>query len=189
MVFAAMKGRLEEAMVHAWTAYRELDGDPLQEASALTNLGQLLQLSGRQQAALHVYAAALSRKPPKRMLLPSLGGAALAASRLGNERLVRRFVAEIRSNAAGSDFLLDSVQARGEAAFALLPFAPDEAEAMRACAHADAIRAGFHQLAFRFETFPDIDGAQEPDTETSDALAQVLLEANALEVSAEYAGV
>jgi tetratricopeptide (TPR) repeat protein len=188
MIHAAMQSRFDDAVVHAWSAFRDAEGDAMREADALTNTGQILLDIGRVRVALRVFLAALSRRPPNRTALPLLGGAARAASLLGDEQLVRRFIANIDAMAIGPYHRHDAILAIGESAVALHPFAPAEAETRRAAAYEEAVRLQFHEYAFRFASFTSAAPLLQPEHAPSEDFLRAVGEAGSLEVAAEYAG-
>lgn len=187
MVVAAIARRFDEAMVHAWAYFRSVEGKKDEESDALGNLGQILLESGRTRVALHTFSAALSRNPPRRSAIPTLGGAVRAAAIEGKEGMVRLLVAHIDRETAGAGLRPESVETLGEAAIALRAFDPQEAERRRGAALAEALRSGFHELVFRLESVePELPRVQVPAQESKEA-AHVVKEASRLRIAAEYA--
>lgn len=70
------------AVTHGWRAYLHGVGDPIMEAEALQIIGQLFLDMGHPEPAAAAFRAIISRGLPDRFLVPSLGGLAVAASRM-----------------------------------------------------------------------------------------------------------
>jgi tetratricopeptide (TPR) repeat protein len=189
MVLAALRRDFDEATLHAWAAFRDVEGDSVEGATALVNMGQALLDAGRTRVALRVFSAGLSRNPPTRLALPMLGGAARAAALLERHDLTRRFVSEIDARATGAHLRPEAVSALGEAARALAGFAPDEAEARRQAAHTEAVRSGFHQIVFELDRLETQIQTARPSSTPSVEVERVIEEAGMLFVSEKYAGV
>jgi tetratricopeptide (TPR) repeat protein len=80
MVVAGLDGRFDDALVHGWTFYQLSIGDPVDESAVLGQLGQVLLDSGHIDAARAAFASVVSRELPARVILPALGGLALASA-------------------------------------------------------------------------------------------------------------
>ena len=90
MVAAAVAGDFDRAMREGWQAFVLSSGDRDREAEVLTNMAQVLHESGRHDAALRGFAAAVTRTIVPTVLLPALGGAASAAAIVGRRESCRR---------------------------------------------------------------------------------------------------
>lgn len=104
MVAAATARDFSQALVHGWEAYRAAD-TPVQQTEMLLNVGQLLVDMGRPRSGLRALSAAMAQPAvPPRLLLPILGGAAVAASRCLDSRrapmVVRRFLEQLETGFA-----------------------------------------------------------------------------------------
>ena len=82
MVAEAVAGRFAAAIDHAWKAYLCAEGDTVMESAALGNVGQLFLDAGDPTTATTAFRLVMQRRPPARILVPALGGFALAAARL-----------------------------------------------------------------------------------------------------------
>lgn len=81
MVAAVTAGDQGQALTHAWRAFEAAD-TPMRETEMLINVGQLLVDAGRPRTGLRAFSAAMVRSTSApRLMLPLLGGAAIAAAR------------------------------------------------------------------------------------------------------------
>lgn len=80
MVAAGIDNRFDDALVHGWTVYQLSLGDAVEESGVLGNLGQVLLDAGFNEASRSVFAAVVSRSLPANVMLPALGGLALASA-------------------------------------------------------------------------------------------------------------
>jgi tetratricopeptide (TPR) repeat protein len=80
MVAASIDNRFDDAIVHGWTVYQLSLGDAVDESGVLGNLGQVLLDAGFNEASRSVFAAVVSRSLPANVILPALGGLALASA-------------------------------------------------------------------------------------------------------------
>lgn len=76
------------AVMHGWRAYLHGMGDPIMEAEALQIIGQLFLDMGHPEPAAAAFRAIIARGPTDRFLVPSLGGLAVAAARMGERDTV-----------------------------------------------------------------------------------------------------
>ena len=88
------------ALAHGWRAYLHSVGDPTMESESLANLGQLFLDAGHPEPATAAFLAVIGRAPAARILVPALGGLAVAASRTGDRQAVERAQREIEASAA-----------------------------------------------------------------------------------------
>ncbi len=153
MIAAAVNGRFDDALAHGWIVYRVARGDPVEEAEILQNLAQALFDAGHFREASAGFAAVACRPLPARLILPALGGLALAAAKLQDTRTVRWASREIER-------LVRSAAPRYSVASALLESAQalaaiNEPAAAGRRAHAAAALAnthGFHEIAYKADS-------------------------------------
>jgi tetratricopeptide (TPR) repeat protein len=88
MVVAALADELDTALHHGWLALSNARDQGAREAETLNNLAELCARAGYAAAALGGFATALARTTAPRVRIPALGGAATAAGRLGNTRVL-----------------------------------------------------------------------------------------------------
>ena len=187
MLVAAADGALDEAIVHAWAAFRDVAGDRTREGEALLNAGQAIYLFGEPTVALRVFAAALSRQLPRRLELPALGGAALAAATLGERPMLHRLVARIDAMANARDFMFERVAAQADAVAALAIVSDPTTEARRAAVLDAAAEGKFHELAFRMEQLRAVPEPAKPNPLPTAAVRLVFDECDALNPGAVHA--
>lgn len=155
VVLAATKmRRFDEALVHAWAMYDAARDDPVEGPGCLQTIGQLLLEAGEPHAAHAALAHVLTHKLPARIILPALGGLAVAAARLGPDYAATLdwAVGEVRRAE-------DSVAHRFAYAAALLECASAltivsrsrDAERLRLAALQLATQYGFHEIEFDAE--------------------------------------
>lgn len=155
MVAAVVAGDLNTALQHSWLAYANVRGDVVEEAAHLVDTAQLFLDAGHADIASAGFAVALERPIPDRIRLPALGGAALAAARLGDVPTVRRVADAVRR--AVNDGLLPyaSVVGRLDVAEALEATGElDAAEPFRHEAETVARAHRYHELVYRAERLP-----------------------------------
>lgn len=95
MTAAGAQHRFDDALRHARIVYRGSLGDPLLEGEILQSIGQLLLEAGHTGKAADVFAGVLRRPLPLRIILPALGGLAIAAGKRGDVACVRWVLAEL----------------------------------------------------------------------------------------------
>ena len=149
MLVAAAYKDFGEAVLHAWSAFRDVRGDSVREGDALLNVAQSLLDLGEPRIALHTFVAALSRTLPKRLELPALGGTAIAAAKVGDRAILDRAIERIEELAIGTDLRYEAIAACAEATFALTLAQDWRAVEWRSATVTEATRAGFHEIAFR----------------------------------------
>jgi hypothetical protein len=136
------------AVTHGWRAYQHGVGDPILEAEALGIVGQLFLDMGHPEPAAAAFRAIISRAPADRILLPSLGGLAVAASRMGARDTVAwvedRIASRIRAGA--TPYCIASAQLDLAIAWNELD-SPAHADEARRGALALAVEYRFHEIA------------------------------------------
>ena len=100
MIAAGVRAHFDEAMMHGWRAFTLAAGDEDLESHILSNVGQLFLVAGHPETALAAFRAVVTRQGPDRILLPGLGGIALAAARLGERETVFASETEFMRHAA-----------------------------------------------------------------------------------------
>ena len=136
------------AVTHGWRAYQHGVGDPILEAEALGIIGQLFLDMGHPEPAAAAFRAIISRAPADRILLPSLGGLAVAASRMGARDTVAWVEDRIESRirAGATPYCIASAQLDLAIAWNELD-APAHADEARRGALALAVEYRFHEIA------------------------------------------
>jgi len=136
------------AVTHGWRAYQHGVGDPILEAEALGIVGQLFLDMGHPEPAAAAFRAIISRAPADRILLPSLGGLAVAASRMGARDTVAWVEDRIESRirAGATPYCIASAQLDLAIAWNELD-APAHADEARRGALALAVEYRFHEIA------------------------------------------
>ncbi|MEO5816399.1 MAG: hypothetical protein ABIT20_14095 [Gemmatimonadaceae bacterium] len=180
MLAAAAAKQFDEALVHAWNAFRDARGDRVREGEALLNVAQAALDLGHPDVALHTFATALSQTLPKRLELPALGGAAMAAAAIGDHETLRRIVRRTDQAVGGDDFKYDAVAALAEIAMASALIGDEDAETRRLAALQAATRAGFHEIAFGLELERPKTAERRSTVFASDTVRQVLEDADSL---------
>jgi len=97
VVAAAAERRFDEALTEGWIVHRLSLGDPIDEAGALQTIGQVLLQSGHAAVSEIAFSAVCARPLPARILLPALGGLAMASAAAGHEPIMEWAVREVRS--------------------------------------------------------------------------------------------
>ncbi len=127
-IVAGLEGRLDDALTYGWKVFEASAGNATEEAEALQNIGQSLFDGGYADDAQAAFALVVTRRIPYRIMLPGLGGFALASAARGNQIGVQWAARQIER----------LVPVAGQ------PYA--EAAALEECATA-ASTAGLHGLA------------------------------------------
>jgi hypothetical protein len=136
------------AVTHGWQAYLHGLGDPIMEAEALQIIGQLFLDMGHPEPAAAAFRTIISRGPTDRFLVPSLGGLAVAASRMGERDTVSwaEDVVAARMRAGATPYTSASAQLDFASAWEELGVAARAAEARRR-AMKIALEHHFHEIA------------------------------------------
>jgi hypothetical protein len=149
MLSAVAVKAFDRAIVHAWTAFRVVRGNRLQEGDALLNLGQVILDSGEPSVALHAFVAALALGLPRRLEFPALGGAAVAAAAVGDRATLERVINRADRLSLQTDLKYDALAALTEIVSALSMIGDARSEARRELVLEEAEAANFHELVFR----------------------------------------
>jgi tetratricopeptide (TPR) repeat protein len=141
---------IETALIHGWEAAQGAAEAPDQRAEILNNLGEVCRVAGYEHAALRGHLAAIALTELARIRLAALGGAALAAGRLGAIDLLALL-------ARDAERAIDGSGQPYENALTLVEFGEayaavgDRAASVRFGARAAVLAAGggFHEVAYR----------------------------------------
>lgn len=150
MMSETSQGRFDAAISAGWR-FLELSREyPVWEAEAFINLGQLMLEAGRPDRARASFSAAIERSAPARLLLPALGGLAVASALVGHEPTVEWTVREVWRAQEQSVQPYSVAAAHLECAVALRTLGRDaDAERHRAAAEELGRRYGFYEVAFK----------------------------------------
>jgi len=140
------------AVSHGWRSYEHSIGDPTMESEALAIIGQLFLDIGHPTPAAAAFRAVISRSPSDRLLLPSLGGLALAGARMGSWETVTRAqeIVTARAAAGATPYNVASTALDLARAWAELQVS-QRAEEARGTALAIAVEHRFHEIAHHAE--------------------------------------
>lgn len=148
----AAMGDFDAAAVAAWRLYSDSKQRAELAAEALQTVGQLFLERGMYEAARAAFESVVERKLPARVLLPAVGGLALASAYLGAEPIVEWTVREVTRIPAPESpgYPLPGALVECASALALLG-RYDEAHACAKRALEIAEGHGFHELVIRAE--------------------------------------
>lgn len=150
MISETTQGRFDAAISAGWRLLELSRGHAVWEAEALINLGQLMLEAGHPERARASFAAAVERPAPARLLLPSLGGLAVASALVGHEPTVEWTVREVWRAQELSVQPYYVAATHLECAVALRILGRDtDAERHRAAAEELGRRHRFHEVAFK----------------------------------------
>ena len=140
------------SVAHGWRSYLHSIGDATMESEALAIVGQLFLDMGHPTPAAAAFRAVISRAPADRILLPSLGGLALAGARMGSHTTVAlaHEVVTARASAGATPYNVASTQLDLARAWEELRVAA-RAEEARRIALAIALEHRFHEIAHHAE--------------------------------------
>lgn len=152
MIASARDARYDDALLDGRKVFDLSLGDAVFEAESLQNLGQLLLEAGHPDSARACFAAVVDRAAPSRILLPALGGLALAAAQQHMEAIVELAVREVWRAQRIAVPRYELANALLECATALAGLRRfDEASRYQKAANAIAVSGGFHELVYRAE--------------------------------------
>jgi hypothetical protein len=153
MVPVALARDFGTALVYGWRAYLHASGDQTMEAEMLGNIGQLFLDAGHPAPATAAFRAVITRAPSDRVLVPALGGLAMAASRTGHPDVVQGVEREIAARARGgaTPYVVASAQLDLARAWEELQI-PERAESARRQALAIALEHQFHAIIHHAES-------------------------------------
>jgi tetratricopeptide (TPR) repeat protein len=149
VVSAAHLGHHDEGLVHAWHMVNASQGDALEQATSLVDVGQFLLLLGQPDAAHEAFTRVVGRRLPSRVLLPALGGLAVSSARLQEPvaqrvhwaaREIERFRRSAAPPFALASALLECATALRDAG------ATERAESLRREALTMAERFGYNEI-------------------------------------------
>jgi tetratricopeptide (TPR) repeat protein len=182
LVVAGVAGRFEEALTHGWKVYQASVGDDVDEGEILQTLGQLLLEAGHANEARASFAAVVSRVLPARVILPALGGLAVASAKSADPGAARWAVGEVLREPSWPVSPYVSASALVECATALAVLGHAAEAARCASAALDISRYhGFHELEFRAESTANVTPVQEAAPPMPRRVARVAREIQCLE--------
>lgn len=159
MVAEAVRGDCAAAIHHGWQSYTRGVGKGTMELEALGNMGQVFLDAGHPETAVAAFSALMRRDPPNRVLLPALGGLAVAAARLNRVNLLHTVTSDILSRtelcARSAPYDLASAMLDLTVAHAIIGDASSAAAFRRRAALLAEVH-GFHEIAIRAEQLPDV---------------------------------
>lgn len=137
-----------DAVIHGWRAYLHGVGDPIMESEALQIIGQLFLDMGHPEPAAAAFRTIIGRAPTDRFLVPSLGGLAVAAARMGQRDTVSwaEDLVDSRIPAGATPYAIATAQLDLAIAWEELGVASRAAETRRR-ALAIALEHRFHEIA------------------------------------------
>jgi tetratricopeptide (TPR) repeat protein len=173
--------RFDEALIYGWKVYQLSIGHAIDEGEVLQNIGQLLFDSGHFAEARAGFAAVVSHRLPAHILLPALGGLALASARTGQPETVEWSAIEIERLAGSNAPRYSIASALLEAAIALFMIGKNDiGERHRVAAAQLGRKHSFHEIVFRAE-------AIEPASPSEPGAAPLVLTKEAATVVSEIA--
>jgi len=157
MMIEASEKRFDAAVAAGWRAFGLSRGYAVWEAEALINMGQLMIEAGHPDRALASFSVAVECAAPARLLLPALGGLAVASALVGHEPTVEWTVREVWRAQEQSVQPYSVAAAHLECAVALHALGRvADAERHRAAAEELGRRHGFHEVAFKADAMRDL---------------------------------
>lgn len=157
MMSETSQGRFDGAVAAGWRVFDLSRSYPVWEAEAFINFGQLMLEAGRPDRARASFSAAVERAAPARLLLPALGGLAVASALVGHEPTVEWTVREVWRAQEQSVQPYPVAAAHLECAVALRSLGRDaDAERHRAAAEELGRRHGFHEVAYKADALRDL---------------------------------
>lgn len=150
LVIVAVRGLFGDAIAHGWKGFLLARGDSVLESEILGNVGQVFLDLGHPSTAIAAFKAVVERQPHSRLLLPALGGYAVAAAQLEDEVAMNKA-------AAGIAYHVDTAGTPYAIAVALLELADAYdilgnralARVHRSHARRIADAKAYHELVFR----------------------------------------
>jgi hypothetical protein len=157
MLSEASQRRFDAAVSAGWRLFDFSRGYSVWEAQAFINFGQLMLEAGHPDPARASFTAAVDRAAPARLLLPALGGLAVASALVGHEPTVEWAVREVWRAQEQSVQPYSVAAAHLECAVALHSLGRDaDAERHRVAADELARRHGFHEVAFKADVLREL---------------------------------
>lgn len=148
-IAAGIRGDHNSAVNYLWSAYQQVHGSGVQALAVLNGLAQTLLLSGHSEDARRMWAMQLSGGPPMHLVLPAVGGIALASAQLGDAKGVAWAADQVRQLARHRHHQREIAAALLECALALeVTGNGPQAGVLRRRAEGIALALGFHDLTF-----------------------------------------
>jgi tetratricopeptide (TPR) repeat protein len=152
MIALGAAHRFDEALVNGWKVYQSSVGHLVDENEVLQNIGQLLFEAGHFAEARAGFAAVVSRELPAHIILPALGGLALASAATGQPDTVEWAASEIERLAGSTPLRYPIASALLESATGLHRIGRTaQAERHRLAAIHLGKSHNFHEIVFRAE--------------------------------------
>lgn len=152
MIAAGIAGDLPRALEHGWDMYSASVGDPDREAEVLQNLGQALLDAGQPALARAAFSVVVSRRLKPRVILPALGGLALASALTERRDSVHWATLQVERTEENAVPRYALASALLECAIALASVGSlESAEQFRARAASLGEAHGFHEVVMRAE--------------------------------------
>lgn len=148
---AARRKDFSSAVKEAWTMMQLSEDDPIMHAADLQTFGEVLLHMGEASAARSILTQVVRQALPGRILLPALGGLALACARSGDVDGVEWVLGQVRRLRAAVASRYLYVQLVLECAEAAAIIGHSEAALWRDRALRLARLHGFHEFVFRAE--------------------------------------
>ena len=150
LIAAGERHDFDAALFQGWLIYLASVGNPVDEGEILQTFGQLMVEAGRFAEARAAFAAVVSRALPPRIIVPALGGLAIAAAETGRGATVRWVANQLRllSDTGTSRYQLSLALLECSMAMARLGLTDASAD-LRERATAIAEEHGFHEITTR----------------------------------------
>lgn len=163
MVAEAVGSGFESAIEHGWQAYLHAGGDRAMESAALGNVGQLFLDAGHPATAAAAFRAVLQRQPADRILVPALGGFAIAAARLNDAALLENLTQQIVSRITAGVTVYDAATVTLDLARAYLAVHESvRTNYFRSRARELARTHGFHEIVHHADQIDQSAPAERP---------------------------
>ena len=148
-IAAGIRGDYNSAVNYFWSAYEGIEGRGTLALAVLNGLAQALLLSGHTEDALRMWTKQLSGSPPMYLVMPAVGGIAIASAQLGDARGVAWAADQIRQIARHRHHQREIAGAMLECALALEATGNGpQAGVLRRRAEGMALALGYHDLTF-----------------------------------------
>ena len=152
LLAALIAGDSEAALAHGWEAFQSLpDSATDARAEMLVNMGDAGRRVGEYRASIGAFLTAIELTDNARIVLPALGGAALAAAQLGDEKLLTIVVRAVERTVGRSGQVWEEARALVEVAEAYELLRDTRALFFAERAETLARSGPFHEISARAE--------------------------------------
>jgi tetratricopeptide (TPR) repeat protein len=150
MVAAIMRHDFESAVIQGWTVYRASIGQPFEEGEILQTFGQLMLVARCFAEARAAFSAVVALPLPGRIIIPTLGGLAIAAAETDRPETVTWVADQLSALVAveAPRYILSLALLECSIAMARIGRRASS-DALRAQATAIAEEHGFHEVTVR----------------------------------------